>query len=104
MHMEHNVYIYILLMSAVTLAIRLLPLILVRGQIRNRFIRSFLYYVPYTTLAVMTVPAMLEATQSPVSGGISFIIGILLAWFGASLFTVSAVCCCSVFLIEFLFL
>ncbi|MBQ9480396.1 MAG: AzlD domain-containing protein, partial [Selenomonadaceae bacterium] len=52
--MTHEIYIYIAVMSAVTIAIRILPLTLIRGEIKNRFVRSFLYYVPYVTLAVMT--------------------------------------------------
>ena len=66
--MKHNVYIYILIMFAVIYAIRVLPLTLVRKQIKNRFLRSFLYYVPYITLAVMTFPAIVEVTQSPIAG------------------------------------
>mgnify|MGYP002732937505 CR=1 FL=1 len=66
--MQHDIYIYLLLMSAVTLAIRIVPLTLIRGQIKNGFLRSFLFYVPYVTLAVMTFPAITEATQTPVSG------------------------------------
>jgi len=88
-------------MSAVTIAIRLVPLTLIRGQVKNRFVRSFLYYVPYVTLAVMTFPAILTATQTPVSGALAFVIGIALAWYGASLFKVSAACCLIVFAVEF---
>ncbi len=87
-------------MSAVTIAIRLVPLTLIRGQVKNRFVRSFLYYVPYVTLAVMTFPAILTATQTPVSGALAFVIGIALAWYGASLFKVSAACCLIVFAVE----
>lgn len=87
-------------MSAVTIAIRLVPLTLIRGQVRNQFLRSFLYYVPYVTLAVMTFPAILTATQTPVSGALAFVIGIALAWYGASLFKVSAACCLIVFAVE----
>ena len=62
--MKHEMFLYILVMTAVTFAIRLLPLTLLRRPIRNRFLRSFLYYVPYVTLAVMTFPAIVEATQA----------------------------------------
>ena len=65
--MQHNVYIYILVMGIVTYLIRVLPLTLIRKEIKNRFIRSFLYYVPYVTLAVMTFPAILDATGSTAS-------------------------------------
>lgn len=98
--MTHEIYIYIAIMSAVTLAIRLLPLTLIRREIKNRFLRSFLHYVPYVTLAVMTFPAILDATQTPVSGALALLAGILLAWCGASLFKVSASCCIVVFLVE----
>ena len=69
--MTHNVYLYILGMWAVSYLIRTLPLTLIRREITNRTIRSFLYYVPYVTLAVMTFPAILSATQSPVSGALA---------------------------------
>lgn len=102
--MEHSIAIYILIMSAVTIAIRIVPLTLIRREIKNRFIRSFLYYVPYVTLAVMTFPAITEATQTPVSGALALIIGIGLAWYGLSLFKVSAACCIVVFLTELVLL
>ncbi|MGN0939539.1 MAG: AzlD domain-containing protein, partial [Selenomonas sp.] len=95
-----QIYIYLFVMSAVTIAIRLVPLTLIRGQVRNQFLRSFLYYVPYVTLAVMTFPAILSATQTPISGALAFAAGIALAWYGASLFKVSAACCVIVFVVE----
>ena len=98
--MKPNVYLYILVMAVVTYAIRVLPLTLVRNQINHRFIRRFLYYVPYATLAVMTFPAILDATQSPIAGGMALLTGIVLAWHGASLFKVSISCCLIVFIIE----
>ncbi len=99
----NNVWIYILIMAAVTFAIRVLPLTLIRRQIENRFIRSFLYYVPYVTLAVMTFPAILDATQNPIAGGVALVVGIVAAYFGWDLFRV-ALSCCSVVLILELFL
>lgn len=98
--MTHNTYVYIGIMAAVTYAIRVLPLTLIRRQIRNRFLRSFLYYVPYVTLAVMTFPAILNATQSPIAGAAALIVGITAAWCGAGLFPVSVTCCAVVFLLE----
>lgn len=98
--MTHNIYIYLGIMAGITYAIRVLPLTLIRRQIKNRFFRSFLYYVPYVTLAVMTFPAILDATQSPISGAAALIIGIIAAWFGAGLFPVSVSCCLVVFLLE----
>ena len=98
--MQHDIYIYLLLMSAVTLAIRIVPLTLIRGQIQNPFLRSFLFYVPYVTLAVMTFPAIIHATQTPISGLVALIAGIIAAWLGAGLFPVSVICCVLVFVIE----
>lgn len=98
--MSHNIYIYLTIMAGVTYLIRVLPITLIQKQIRNRFLRSFLYYVPYVTLAVMTFPAIVEATQSPVAGTLALIAGIIAAWLGASLFQVSVSCCVIVFLLE----
>lgn len=102
--MKHDLYLYLLVMSAVTIAIRIVPLTLIRKQIKNRFLRSFLFYVPYVTLAVMTFPAITKATQTPISGTLALIAGIGLAWYGASLFKVSAACCVVVFITELFFI
>lgn len=98
--MTHNIYIYIFIMALTTYAIRVLPLTLIRKQIKNQFIQSFLYYVPYVTLAVMTFPAIIHATQSPVSGFAALIIGIIAAYFGAGLFKVAVSCCLVVLVLE----
>lgn len=99
--MEHNIYIYMAIMAGVTYLIRVLPLTLIRKQIKSTFIRSFLYYVPYVTLSVMTFPAIIKATQSPIAAAIAFVTAILLAWFGRSLFQVSVIACVVVFVTEF---
>lgn len=96
-----NTYIYILIMAAVSYLIRSLPMTLIRRPISNKFIRSFLYYVPYVTLAVMTFPAIVNATQTPISGIAALAAGILAAWFGADLFKVAVICCAAVLLVEF---
>lgn len=96
----YNNYIYIAVMALVSYTIRILPLTLIRKPIKNQFIQSFLYYVPYVTLSVMTFPAIVNATQSPISGALALIVGIAAAWFGASLFQVSVACCAVVFVIE----
>ena len=88
--MQRNVYIYILGMWLVTYLIRVLPLTLIRRQITNRTIRSFLYYVPYVTLAVMTFPDILLATDSVWAGALALVAGAALAWTGGSLLTVAA--------------
>ena len=76
--MSHNIYIYILVMAAVTYLIRMLPLALSRKEITSPFIRSFLYYVPYACLAAMTFPAILFATDSVISAAVGFIVALIL--------------------------
>ena len=98
--MKHSLILYILLSGLVSYLIRVLPLTLIRKPIRSKFIRSFLYYVPYATLAVMTVPAIITSTASPVSGMLALIAGILLAWNGKSLPFVASVCCIAVLVSE----
>ncbi len=102
--MQDNVYVYILIMAAVSYAIRALPVTLIRGRIRSPFLQSFLYYVPYVTLSVMTFPAIIQATQTPLSGALALAAGILAALAGASLFQVASLCCIIVLLSEFLLL
>ena len=99
--MTHSIYLYIAIMAGVSFLIRTLPLTLIRRPIKSRFLRSFLFYVPYVTLAVMTFPAIVQATQSPVAGAVALVIGIAAAWCGASLFQVAVACCAVVFVLEF---
>lgn len=94
-------YLYLFVMALTTYLIRVLPLTLIRKPIRNRFLRSFLYYVPYVTLAVMTFPAIMTVTQSPIAGAAAMLVGILAAWRGLALFPVSLLCCATVFILEF---
>ena len=98
--MSGNVYIYILIMAAVSYTIRVLPVTLIKKQIENQFIQSFLYYVPYVTLAVMTFPAIIDATQSLYSGLAAFAVGVVAAWRGYDLFKVAVACCSTVFILE----
>lgn len=88
-------------MALVIYAIRSLPLTLIRKPIRSVFVQSFLYYVPYVTLAVMTFPAIMEATQSPIAGLAALVVGIVAAWSGMSLLKVAVACCAVVFVMEF---
>ncbi|MBQ2274738.1 MAG: AzlD domain-containing protein [Clostridia bacterium] len=98
----NNKYIYILIMAGVTYLIRVAPLTLIRKPINNKFIKSFLYYVPYVTLAVMTFPAIIDVTQSALAGAAALIIGVVAAYFGAGLFKVAVSCCAVVFILEFI--
>lgn len=94
-------YIYLAIMAGVTYLIRVLPITLIQKQIKNPFIQSFLYYVPYVTLSVMTFPAILYATQVPAAGALALLAGIVVAWIGGSLFQVAASCCITVLIVEF---
>lgn len=98
-----NAYIYICIITAavVSYLIRVVPLTLIRKPIKNQFIKSFLYYVPYVTLSVMTFPAIIEATNSPISGIIALVAGVVAAFFGAGLLPVASICCVVVFIAEF---
>ena len=95
-----NPYVYIIGMWLLTAIIRILPLLILRRPIKNRFLRSFFYYVPYVTLAVMTFPAIVNATASPLAGAVALVAGIVLAWIGANMITVSAACCVVVLILE----
>ncbi len=99
-----NIVIYIAVMAGVTYLIRVLPLTLIRRKIKNTTLRSFLYYVPYVTLSVMTFPAILNATGSIYSGLIAFIVCIVLAWKGLSLTFVALAACVAVFFINLIVL
>ena len=98
--MKNSIYVYILLMAVTVFIIRVLPLTLIRKPIQNLFIRSFLYYVPYVTLSVMTCPAIVRATASPISGIVALILGMIGAYKELGLFKVTLICCISVLLLE----
>lgn len=97
---KHEIIICILLSILTTNFIRILPMTLIKGRIRNTFLRSFLYYVPYVTPAVMTFPAIVETTLSPVSGAIALVVGIIAAWCGLGLFPVACICCAIAYLAD----
>ena len=86
---KHSIIICILLAIITTNLIRVVPMLLIKGQINNRFLRSFLYYVPYVTLAVMTFPSMIQTTISPLSGSVALVVGIIAAWRRMGLFPVA---------------
>lgn len=98
--MMHQKYVYIFIMFFVSFLIRVLPLTLIRKEIKNRTIRSFLYYVPYVTLAVMTFPAIMDATAQPMAGLASLLLCMIIAWFGGGLFPTAIACSVTVFVLE----
>ena len=76
-------------MALTTYLIRVTPMVVFRKKITNRFVRSFLYYVPYAVLAAMTFPAIFSCTGSTVSATVGCIVGLALAWFNRGLLTVA---------------
>lgn len=98
----YNYFIYLAVMAGITYLIRMLPLVLVKEKIKNKFILSFLYYIPYSVLSVMTFPAVFYSTGNVVSATAGTIVALLLAFWGRSLVTVAAVSALSVFLVELL--
>lgn len=102
--MEHNTYIYFAVAALTIYAIRALPLTLIKKEIQNTFIRSFLYYVPYVTLAVMAFPAIITATSSVVSGVVAFFVAVIVAWIDGNLVKVAAASCAAVYIAELLIL
>lgn len=95
-------FLYLLVMAGVTYLIRMLPLVLIKKKITNRTMLSFLHYIPYTVLAVMTVPAIFSSTSSVVSATTGFIVAIVLALKNKSLLTVAAFSSLTVFAVEWL--
>ena len=104
MSFSHNTYIYLILAALTIYAIRVLPLTLIQKVITNTFIRSFLYYVPYVTLAVMAFPAIITATSTPISGIVAFITAILVSWIDGNLFKVAVASCIAVYVTELIVL
>lgn len=100
--MSGNIWIYIFVSFAVSYVIRVLPLTVFRKPIKNRFIRSFLFYVPYVALAVMTFPAIIEATQNVWAGVAALAVGVILSLMECQLLPVAACCCATVFVLELL--
>ena len=98
--MKPDIYLYIFVMAFTTWCMRVIPSLVVKKPIQNRFVQSFLYYVPYVTLAVMTFPAIVQATDEPLAGAAALIVGVIAAWLGADLIYVAAACCVTVFVLE----
>ena len=99
----NNFWLYLLTMAGVTYLVRMLPLLLVKKKIKNRFIVSFLYFMPYAVLCVMTVPAIFYATGSVISATVGFLAALIAAYFNkgllkVALFSSAAVLVCELIL------
>lgn len=91
---------YLLVSAGVTYLVRMLPMVLVRKKIENKFILSFLHYVPYSVLTVMTIPDIFYSTSSPVSASVGFAAAFVLAFFDKGLLRVAAISCAVVLAVE----
>ena len=95
-------WIYLLIMAGSTYLIRAVPFALVQRKITNRFLRSFLYYIPYAVLTAMTFPAVLFAAGNIVAAALGFVVAVLFALKGKSLTTVAVAACSAVFLTDWI--
>lgn len=93
-------YMYVLVMAGVTWLIRVIPLVLINKEIKNKFIKSFLYYVPYAALASMTFPAILFSTTQVVAAAAGLLVAFIMAFKEKSLLFVAAFACLTVFIVE----
>ena len=94
------IYVYIIVMAVTTYLIRMLPLALLKKPIRNRFVMSFLHYVPTACLTAMTFPAILYATDHVVSGALGFAVAVALSLKKKSLIVVAVAGCVTVFIAD----
>ena len=98
-----NFFVYLIVTAGTTYLVRMLPLVLMKGKITNRFLLSFLHYIPYAVLSVMTIPAIFSATGDLRTAAAGFVVAMVLAWKGRSLLTVAAAACAAVLLTELIF-
>lgn len=93
---------YLLVMSGVTYLVRVVPFLMFRNKIENRFVRTFLDYIPYAVLAAMTVPAIFYSTTSVAAAIAGFIVAVLLAYAQKSLIIVALLSSAGVFVVLFI--
>ena len=93
-------FIYLLVMAGVTYLVRAIPMVLIKEKIKNKFVLSFLHYIPYTVLSAMTVPAIFYATDSPISAAVGLIVSLVAAFFERSLVQVAGLACLGVLATE----
>ncbi|MBQ7412172.1 MAG: AzlD domain-containing protein [Clostridia bacterium] len=94
--------LYLLVMAGVTYLVRMVPMVLIKKKIKNTFVRSFLYYVPYAVLSVMTIPAIFFSTSYLISAICGFLVALVLSYFNRSLLVVAASACGTVLVVELL--
>ena len=97
-----SIVIYIAVMAGVTYLIRMIPLTLVRRQIKSRFIKSFLHYIPYTVLSAMTFPAIFNSTGDIITSSVGTVTALILAYVGMPLIVVALAAAGSAYLAGFI--
>lgn len=100
--MKHSFFVYLVVMAGVTYLIRMLPLVLIKKQIKNKYLLSFLYYIPYAVLSVMTIPAIFYSTSGKLSALVGFVVAVVLAYMNQSLVKVAALSSLAVLIIEYI--
>jgi len=95
-----NYAIYLFDMAGITYLIRMVPLVLVKKKIKNKYVLSFLYYIPYAVLSVMTFPAIFYSTSSVVSAAVGTAIALIIAFTNKSMVVVAFLSSLGVFLTE----
>lgn len=93
-------FCYLLVIAGSTYLIRALPFALISKKIKNRFVQSFLAYIPCAVLTAMTIPAAFYATESFLSATLGLLVAVLLAWRKQSLTVVAMAACAVVFVVE----
>ena len=97
-------FIYLIVMAGSTYLIRVIPFVLIREKINNGFIKSFLYYIPYTGLVAMTIPASFFITGHIISSILGLVASCVCAIKGKSLTFVACICCIVVLICELIFM
>lgn len=92
--------LYLIVMAGITYLIRLLPILLIKKEIKNRFVLSFLHYIPYTVLTVMTIPAIFTSTSYFISAAIGFLAAVILSYLERSLTEVAIASTAAVLIVE----
>ena len=95
-------FLYLLVMAGVTYLVRVVPYVLMKGEVKNRFFKSFLAYIPYTVLAAMTFPTLLSAPGNIYSAAAGLVVGVILAYFERGLLMVATGSCLAVLIADIL--
>lgn len=96
--MRISVFIYIIIMAVTTYLIRMIPFVLFKKEIKNKFIKSLLYYIPYSVLAAMTIPSIFYSTDNILSASVGFLLALIASIKTKSLLIVSLIAVMGVFI------